>query len=261
MNCTFNPRAATSQELLEFYNQHNTPMVKRFSDRRTAERRCQETVDRLNAAQNLASIISASWAQADAEVPAVDHSASNARIGAMLAAEAVTVSSPGLRNPGDVFGSAMNAAKRHPDASSVSGYDEHGLINCPHCGTHLSNGVGIDRVQEVNGRVIKHDTHKFACLGCGEEFGPALKRARAATGAVAGPRPAMSQSLKLDRRILHVSTGVIYENACRVWKADLVSASQGDRLSALLYGAAKQGIYAPVTVNGHEFKLVAGGAA
>jgi hypothetical protein len=143
----------------------------------------------------------------------------------------------------------------------VSGYDEHGLINCPHCGTHLSNGVGADR-DEVNGHVIKHKKHKFACLGCGEEFGPALKGGKSGKNpAPVGPRPAMSQSLKLDRRILHVSTGVVYENACRVWKADLVSASQGDRLSALLYGAAKQGIYAPVTVNGHEFKLVAGGAA
>lgn len=240
MNCTFNPRAATSQELLEFYNANNTPMVKRFSDRRTAERRCQETVDRLNAAQNLASIISASWAQADAEAPAVDHSASNARIGKMLAAE----------------------ASRHSDASSVSGYDEHGLINCPHCGTHLSNGVGADR-DEVNGRVIKHNKHKFACLGCGEEFGPALKVSKSGKNpARVGPRPAMVQSLKLDRRIVHIETGAVYANACQVWKAGLVSSAQGDRLSSQLYSAAKQGVLCfSVAVNGHHFKLLNGGAA
>ena len=237
MNCTFNPRAATAQELLEFYNANNTPMVKRFSDRRTAERRCQETVDRLNAAQNLASIISTQWAQADAaKASEVDHSASNARIAALLAAP-------------------------HPDAASVTGYDQHGHINCPHCGTHLSNGVGADR-DEVNGRVIRHNKFKFACLGCGEEFGPALKVGRSGSAAKpVGPRPAMVQSLKLDRRIVHIETGAVYANACQVWKAGLVSSAQGDRLSALLYGMAKQGVFTPVCVNGHYFKLLNGGAS
>jgi hypothetical protein len=222
MNCTFNPRAATAQELLEFYNANNTPLVKRFSDRRTAERRCQETVDRLNAAQNLASIISTKWAQAEV---------------------------------------AATAPAQHPDAASVTGYDQHGHINCPHCGTHLSNGVGADR-DEVNGRVIRHNKFKFACLGCGEEFGPALKAGRSSSAAKpAGSRPAMVQSLKLDRRIVHVETGAVYANACQVWKAGLVSSAQGDRLSALLYGMAKQGVFTPACVNGHYFKLLNGGVA
>jgi hypothetical protein len=237
MNCTFNPRTATAQELLKFYNDNNSPLVKRFSDRKTAERRCQETADRLNAAHNLASIISTQWAQADAaKASGVDHSASNARIAALV-------------------------APRHPDAASVHGYDQHGQIKCPHCGTHLSNGVGTDR-DEVNGRVIRHNTHQFACLGCGEEFGPVLSARRAARPVTpVGPRPQMVQSLKLDRRIVCVDTGAEYKNACQVWKAGLVSASQGDRLSALLYGAAKRGEFPTVTVNGHAFKLLNGGAA
>lgn len=229
MNCVFNPRTATTQELLKFYNDNNSPLVKRFSDRKTAERRCQETVDRLNATHNLASIISAQWAQADA---AVDHSDSNARIGKMLAAEAPVIGE---------------------------------FVNCPHCGIHLNNG--FTTYEDLRGDRGNHGvdlsdmTHEYMCLGCCGYFGPAVKRARAATGAVAGPRPAMSQSLKLDRRITCVDTGAEYANACQVWKAGLVSAAQGDRLSSLLYGAAKRGEFNTVAVNGHSFKLTVGGAA
>lgn len=47
------------------------------------------------------------------------------------------------------------------------------FVNCPHCGTHLSNGIGV-HLQEVNGEVIKHKAFEYACLACGEEFGPAI---------------------------------------------------------------------------------------
>lgn len=47
------------------------------------------------------------------------------------------------------------------------------FVNCPHCGTHLSNGVGYHG-QEVNGKTIKHDAFEWECLACGEEFGPAI---------------------------------------------------------------------------------------
>jgi len=53
-----------------------------------------------------------------------------------------------------------------------------------------------------------------------------------------------------------VHSGIVYKNACQVWKAGLVSASQGDRLSAVLYGAAKQGNrLMSLTLNGHLFAL------
>ena len=47
------------------------------------------------------------------------------------------------------------------------------FVNCPHCGTHLSNGVGYHG-QEVNGKTVKHDAFEWGCLACGEEFGPAI---------------------------------------------------------------------------------------
>lgn len=48
--------------------------------------------------------------------------------------------------------------------------------HCPHCGVHLSNGIG-HHGQEVNGKIIRHAAKEFACLACGEEFGPELHKA------------------------------------------------------------------------------------
>lgn len=133
----------------------------------------------------------------------------------------------------------------------------YGTEVCPHCGIDLCNGVG-EHLQEVNGTRIKHEQFIYACLGCGEEFGPAIP-ARRASVSTNKTRPAMVESMKLDRRILHVETGEVYANACRVWKAGLVSSAQGDRLSAVLYGAAKAGNRAEqVVINGHTFKLAEG---
>jgi hypothetical protein len=67
----------------------------------------------------------------------------------------------------------------------------------------------------------------------------------------------MVTSLKLDRRIVHTDTGTTYANACQVWKAGLVSASQGDRLSSVLYTAAKNNDRVTTVVNGHTFRLFA----
>lgn len=72
-----------------------------------------------------------------------------------------------------------------------------------------------------------------------------------------GPRPEMVASLKIDRRIVDLLTGEEYANACQVWKAGLVSSAQGDRLSAVLYGAFKKTGKrdAICKVNGHSFRL------
>ena len=118
----------------------------------------------------------------------------------------------------------------------------------------LANGVG-EHLQEVNGVHIKHERFQYECLGCGEEFGPEIAPLAVRTVKAMGPRPAMVESLKLDRRIVHVETGEVYANACRVWKAGLVSSSQCDRMSAALYGAAKRNDFSAVKVNGHTFVL------
>jgi DNA-directed RNA polymerase subunit RPC12/RpoP len=51
------------------------------------------------------------------------------------------------------------------------------FVNCPHCDIHLSNGYGVHG-DDVNGETIKHEEFEYVCLGCGEEFGPAIKKAR-----------------------------------------------------------------------------------
>ncbi|MGI9141976.1 MAG: hypothetical protein ACR2IJ_02190 [Fluviibacter sp.] len=131
---------------------------------------------------------------------------------------------------------------------------EYGTEVCPHCGIDLHNGVG-EHLQEVNGTSIKHDKFQFACLGCGEEFGPVIPTKKATVNTM-GPRPAMVSSLKLDRQILEVTSGKVFRNACQVWKAGLVSAAQGDRLSAVLYGEAKKGNrLMSLPLNGHVFTL------
>lgn len=139
---------------------------------------------------------------------------------------------------------------------------DFGVAHCPSCRTHLSNGVGQDR-QEVNGRIIHHKRLEFQCLGCGEEFGPLVGTTYAFARsckppAPVNPRPAMSESIKLNREIKHEESGTIYGNANQVYKAGLVSSSQCDRLSALLYGAAKRGDRTlQVVINGHTFHLAA----
>jgi len=66
-------------------------------------------------------------------------------------------------------------AKPAEETSSVYGFSQHGLTNCPHCGIHLNNGVGVHG-DEVNGKIIKHETHEFVCLACEGEFGAEIKK-------------------------------------------------------------------------------------
>lgn len=58
-----------------------------------------------------------------------------------------------------------------PIGAKVPG-DVH-TYKCPHCGIRLSNGVGT-HLDEVNGKVIKHEKFEYVCLACNGEFGPAI---------------------------------------------------------------------------------------
>jgi len=209
---TLNVSLATTAELLAFFNANTSgAAVKKFSDRKTAERRVNALV--------------AEMSQVDEVVE--EH------------ADRMTV-----------------AADR--DVAFVTGFSVHGHLNCPHCGTHLENGVGT-HLQEVNGVEIQHDKFEFACLACGEEFGPAItKTARKNLDKLT--RPQMQASLKLDRTIQCVETKETWKNAFRMWKehADWMTSAQVDRLTRVLYTAAKQPnpVAANVTINGRTFKLV-----
>ena len=206
-----NVSTATTAELLSFFNANTGgAQVKKFADRKTAERRCQALADEM-----------------------------------FIETQAMVAANPDYQQAAQDVNPCESRLMR-----------EYGHNVCPSCGIDLHNGVG-EHNQEVNGKRIKHDKYQFECLGCGEEFGPAiLNHYVRPSGAPITSRPEMVKSLKLDRQIESVLTGIVYKNACQVWKAGLVSASQGDRLSAVLYGAAKQGNrLMSITINGHLFAL------
>ena len=195
-----NVTTATTAELLAFFNTHTGgAQVKKFADRKTAERRVNALIEEMAAEDN----------------------------------------------------------------GTVYCFNVHGYHNCPSCGIHLSNGIS-HHGDDVNGKPLKHDSgYQFECLGCGAGFGArvATAKKRAAPSASTGAtRPEMAASMKLDRQILDVTNNVIFKNACQVWKAGLVTASQGDRLSAYLYGEAKRGNrLASMTLNGNVYTLAVKG--
>lgn len=80
------------------------------------------------------------------------------------------VGSYAIRN---VEGSKAVLVVQVKPVATDDGYPADG--KCPHCGLELSNGVG-HHGQDVNGKKIKHKKFKFECLGCGEEFGPAIRK-------------------------------------------------------------------------------------
>ena len=182
---TINIKTATTNELVAFYNAHSgCDPVKRFSDRRNAEKRVEK----------------------------------------LLAERQFNVPSP--------------------------------LVDGQHCPVCGSTDLFFGRV--VKEKLVDEE-HIVTCRSC--DYTVDWRKSKSSKPVTkVGPRPAMKQSLKLDRRILHVETGTVYANACQVWKAALVTSSQGDRLSSTLYGAAKRGEFPVLTVNGHNFKLAAGGA-
>lgn len=198
---TLNITAVTTAELLAFFNANTGgAQVKKFADRKTAERRCQALADEMFAEENT-----------DAEVDTAIE-------------EIVALVSP-----------------------------ECAELTCPNCGStqDITNGRIVIRA----GHQVLVDEDEFTHHGCGFVWGtpdaPAKKSA--STGKV---RPEMTASLKLDRAIRDVASNLIYANACQVWKSGLVSSSQCDRLSAVLYGAAKTGNrLMSTTVNGRVFTL------
>lgn len=162
-----NVSTATTAELVAFYNA-NVPadkQIKKFADRKTAERRVQPMADQL-ARESAAD---------DREIAAWD------------------------------AGSATPEAPEHDEAqeaavqSSVYGFEVHGLYDCPHCDIHLSNGVS-QHGDDVNGKPLRHDTHMFECMGCGGGFGALIKRAAASATRSAGVAASWAVPYIADKR-------------------------------------------------------------
>ena len=110
------------------------------------------------------------------------------------------------------------------EESKPFGFEDHGLTHCPECGAHLNNGVGVHN-QEVNGEKIKHDEFEYCCLGCGTEFGRAIKGQKA-------------PKAKAEKVIENNSTVTI---PCQlVW--DLADAMAGARRKDVIAAAVEKGV-------------------
>ncbi len=107
-----------------------------------------------------------------------------------------------------------------------------------------SRAVAIKRCRELWSRLQTHEELKVM-----HQKVPA---------AVSGDRPAMRDSLKLDRRVVMVDTGEVWPNAYRMWCAypALMTSAQQDRLTKQLYVAAKRGEREYVIINDCTYCLL-----
>jgi hypothetical protein len=125
------------------------------------------------------------------------------------------------------------------DTASVYGHSEHGLTTCPVCDTHLSNGISRHG-DDVNGKPLRHTSgFMFECLACGAGFGEKVRTSKG--GSATGKRPEMARSMELHREIECVDTGAVYKNGFAVKKAGLITSSDCNKLTRVLYTAAKAG--------------------
>jgi len=234
-----NVTTATTAELLTFFNANTGGApVKKFADRKTAERRCQALADEMFEEDKVMV-------------------AANPDYQAWVAAHAIE----GLTEEDEQIAAELEEFDHSPTAMNIDAHSSGHQFDmptlegaCPSCGATADITSG--RIVERAGKQHLVDEGYFMCHSCGHEWGTKDNHYVRPNGAPIIQRPAMSASLKLDRQILSVNSGIVYKNACQVWKSGLVSSSQCDRLSAVLYGAAKAGNrLMSVTINGHIFTL------
>jgi hypothetical protein len=226
-----------SKNLLAFYNANTAGApVKKFADRKTAERRVLALIEELLAEKIDESIIMESVRDGtialndDEEVDASYEDMVN------LKSEQKTV---------EVL-KAFDKAYPSDTAASANALAAKALISnahpsddvCPNCGG--TEDITAGRIVDRGGKQILVDTDYFTHHGCGHEWGRKDSVKKVSASAVI-TRPEMAASMKLDRTIICVETGLEYANAFQVYKAGRVTSGQCDRLSAVLYGAAKKG--------------------
>lgn len=116
-------------------------------------------------------------------------------------------------------------------ASTVFDHHVHGLTRCPNCGTHLSNGVG-HHLQEVNGKVIKHDAKEYVCLACDTEFGPDI------------PADAPKATKAPKKTVAHVNSSTIERPTKAVWHIadEMKAANPSVRRKDVIAECIKRGI-------------------
>jgi hypothetical protein len=268
MNATsytaFDVTTAATSSLVAFYNAHAAKPVAKFTDRATAERRvaaliaertAQSQAPRANNAAHRAEVA----AQEAAKLPKGD-------IVSLLAHEAkledayAEAKSEGdwdrvnlvglcLDDTRDELKAARAAAAARTAATfaaaeadavaqlaadfsfrsnSVTGFADHGHVDCPRCGIYLINGVSTHG-DDVNGKALRHDTHRYECMGCGGGFGAALAK-----------------------KSLSRSTAI-----ARTWAEPTIKAARAERTAVLVArvdGAADRGVVSDRTVYGSVAK-------
>jgi len=234
--------SASTSELVAFYNKNcecfGKKQVKKFADRVTAMLRVRQMIEDIEAEQ------------AELDVSSVPSQL----------AICLGLAKPSAATDGMVCGAVTT--KVVFAGESVHGYEQHGLTHCPHCGVHLSNGVG-EHNQEVNDKKVKHAEFEYVCLACNTEFGPKIGGKTRTSSTAEDKREAMVASLKLDRRIMAYDVESdsligVWKNAYQMYRQnmDWMTSAQQDNLTGKLYSAAKLGNKARVIINGRAFELV-----
>jgi hypothetical protein len=184
----------TTVELVAEYNTATGKSIKKFSSRAAGEKQ-------VGALRDFAK------ANAGRRDPAADRrgSAKHDEVNDQFAAELLKTAAKGK---------VSEVVRPH-------GFEVHGQQVCPSCGIDLNNGVG-EHKQEVNGKEVKHDDFEFSCLGCGAEFGPAIRKVasspeRSASIKASWEDPAVAAK-RAERDHVEVD-GVQYRSVAAAFKA------------------------------------------
>jgi len=134
---------------------------------------------------------------------------------------------------------------------------------CPHCLDFAdASTYGADATITAAGEEGTAAGNRMECHSCGTIYsrGGAVYTGGKG-GAVAGRTnptfaKTMSESLKLDRTVECIETGEVFKNCFRIFREGHMSNAQSDRLSHILYTAAKQGVRMEQEMNGKTYRLV-----
>ena len=264
---TMNVKTATAAQLVAFYNEHADTPIKKFRDRATAEKRCQELLD-LAASNEPAPEATPAPKKDDGFLANTVAFAKNREeekaSGKKDKKEKSMLKSLLNPKPAKVVPAPV-VKKEEPKApTKVLLPNAMELLkngSCPYCGDE-DNGLTFD---DEPGK----ETEYLFCHICSTSFSgvdghlrPERKvkasgeeRTQSVTQA-----ETMKTSLKLDRTIIAVADGKelgTWKNAYQLWKQhpDWMTSAQQDGLTAKLYKAAKEGQRITVEINGRSFYL------
>lgn len=81
--------------------------------------------------------------------------------------------------------------------------------DCPHCGINLDNGIAhYEDIRDSNKAEAAKMKHEWMCLGCGEEFGPAVKGKGSSGHANRGIRSDFSSIEKPTKKVWNIAEGM-----------------------------------------------------